>query len=102
MNYALKILNEQLQAIENNYNRFVINGSVKPESEIAKENRKNATEIQNAIKELSKQSQTEQFNKHDVVGRSEQFKCGMKESKTGKKCETQCKDCKDIYDYFST
>ena len=36
-----------------------------------------------------------------VVGRSEQFKCGMKESKTGKKCETQCKECKEIYGYCS-
>ena len=38
---------------------------------------------------------------HDVVGQSEQFKCGMKESKTGKKCETQCKECKEIYEYCS-
>ena len=36
-----------------------------------------------------------------VVGQSEQFKCGMKESKTGKKCETQCKECKEIYGYCS-
>ena len=36
-----------------------------------------------------------------VVGRSEQFKCGMKESKTGKKCETQCKEYKEIYGYCS-
>lgn len=73
MEHALNILKRELQHLENGYNKFVINGSVKPESDVAKENRKKATEIQNAITELNKQAESEQLVKHDVSQQREQL-----------------------------
>jgi hypothetical protein len=44
---------------------------------------------------------SKQLRIHDVVGRSEQFKCGMQLSKSGKRCEKQCVDCELTYKNYS-
>jgi hypothetical protein len=38
---------------------------------------------------------------HDVVGRSEQFKCAMQLSKSGKRCNKQCVECELSYKNYS-
>ena len=37
----------------------------------------------------------------DVVGRSEQFKCAMQLSKSGKRCDKQCVECELSYTNYS-
>jgi hypothetical protein len=37
----------------------------------------------------------------NIVGHSEQFKCGMQLSKSGKRCEKQCVECELTYKNYS-
>ena len=53
MKYAIEILKERLEQMENAYQKFVVNGDVKPDSSVAIDNREKVKQLQSAIKTLS-------------------------------------------------
>jgi len=73
MDYALELLKRDLETLEYAYDKFVINGTVNIESEVAKENRERVNDVKNAITILNKQAESKQLNMHDVSMRSEQL-----------------------------
>jgi len=66
MDYALELLKRDLETLEYAYDKFVINGTVNIESEVAKENRERVNDVKNAITILNKQAESKQLNMHDV------------------------------------
>ena len=56
MEYAIETLKEKLQTLENAHNKFVIKGSVKPDSLVAKKNREKVLELQTALAKLESTS----------------------------------------------
>jgi len=74
MDYALELLKKDLETLEYAYDKFVINGTVNIESEVAIQNRESVKNIKNAITILNKQAESKQLNMHDVSMRSEQLK----------------------------
>lgn len=59
-NYALNVLLHQLDKLDYAYDRFVKNGEIDSDSKVAKENREKAKSIDDAIKILSTNVDTEE------------------------------------------
>lgn len=80
MNYSEKILREQLSRLNNLYNKHVNLGSVKSDSKVALDNRKQAKDIETSLLILS-----------GVVGQSEQYFCCN--NQINQRCSKQCLGC---------
>jgi S-adenosylmethionine synthetase len=54
MNYAIELLKERLDLMENAYQKYVVNGGVRPDSSVSIENRDKVEQLKLAIKILTK------------------------------------------------
>ncbi len=93
-NYGIELLKERLGELDSSYLEFVINGTVKEDSLVAKENRNKAKDCEKAIKILTEAETIKaNLNIADVSNSIKSDKYG-RILKLDKRHESPCRYCK--------
>ena len=96
MEYAIHILNEKLNQLQDAYVKFVVKGNVDTQSETAKQNRIKAESLTNAIKILLDDVETRKNNCNLHIVKNCPF-CGSKDIVGGLTTKYFCNFCKEPF-----